>query len=169
MIITTIPDLSVQHDEALGLLRIEWASGQDMRTFRASFEQILELAQRSQTRHVLLDINSFPDISVYDQVWMGSNWMPELVKLPIERLVLAINRHRVHNQLAIDSLIATARPLIKFDLQFFLTAVPGLHWLSDYSPRLPMLLAEWNAVHGPDLPSASGNLTEPRNFFRPRG
>ncbi len=92
--------------------------------------------------------------------------MPGLMKLPIERMVLAINRHRVHNQLAIDSLIASARPLIKFDIQFFLTVVPGLHWLCDSSPRLPMLLAEWNAVHGSGLPSASGNLAEPPSFYR---
>ncbi|WP_426058376.1 hypothetical protein [Hymenobacter sp. B1770] len=156
----------MQYDEALGLLRIEWASGQDMRIFRTSAEQVLALARQLQTRYILLDMNSFPDISVYDQVWMGSNWMPELVKLPIERLVLAINRRRVHNQLAVDSLIATARPLIKFDIQFFLTTVPALHWLCDYSPRLPMLLAEWNAVHGPNLPSASGNTAESPTFYR---
>ena len=106
MIIATIPDLSLQYDEALGLLRVEWCSGQDMRTFRASATQLLLLLRQLDVRNMLLEMNTFPDISVYDQVWLGTNWMPVLVKLPLERVVLAIHRRRVHNQLAIDSLLA---------------------------------------------------------------
>lgn len=168
MIITTISDLSLQYDEALGLLRVEWASGQDMRTFRTSAEQLLQMAQRLAVRHIMLDMNTFPDISVYDQVWLGLNWMPVLVKLPLERMVLAINRRRVHNQMAIDSLITLSRPFIKFDIQFFPTAVPGLHWLSDYSNRIPGLLAEWTAVHGSGLPPTPNTVFEPLAFYRPR-
>lgn len=166
MIITTISDLSIQYDEQMGLLRVEWASGQDMRTFRTSAEQLLQVAHQLGVRHMLLEMNTFPDISVYDQVWLGINWMPVLVKLPLERMVLAIGRRRVHNQLAIDSLIALSRPFIKFDIQFFSTAIPGLHWISDYSNRIPALLAEWDALHGPALPPAGG-LSEPRLLYRP--
>lgn len=168
MIITSIPDLSLQYDEALGLLRVEWASGQDMRTFRLGAEQLLKLADELRVRHLLFDMNTFPDISVYDQLWLGINWMPGMVKLPLERVVLAINRRRVHNQLAIDSLIALSRPFITFDIQFFPTVLPGLHWVSDYSDRLPALLAEWDAVHGPTPPPTPGSLAEPPAFYRPR-
>lgn len=168
MIITTISDLSLQYDEALGLLRVEWASGQDMRTFRTSTEQLLQLAQRLAVRHLMLDMNTFPDIPVYDQEWMGAYWMPVLVRLPLKRMVLVINRRRVHNQMAVDALLATSRPFIRFDLQFFPTAVPGLHWLSDYSARMPALLAEWAGMHGPGLPPIPNALFEPRAFYRPR-
>ncbi|GAB3331386.1 hypothetical protein GCM10027511_40070 [Hymenobacter humi] len=166
MIITTIADLSLQHDAALGLLRVEWASGQDMRTFRASAGHLLQLVEELGVRQMLMDINSFPDISVYDQVWLGTNWMPGLVQLPLERLVLAINRRRVHNQLAIDSLITIFRPFIKFDIQFFLTAVPGLHWLSDFSDRMPALLAEWHNVHGSGPFPGPLDVAEPRPLYR---
>ncbi|GAC1379041.1 MAG: hypothetical protein NVSMB30_27000 [Hymenobacter sp.] len=167
MIITTISDLSLQYDEALGLLRVEWASGADMRTFRASAELLLQLTVRLEVRSMLLEMNTFPDISVYDQVWLGVNWMPGIVKLPLERVVLAIHRRRVHNQLAIDSLIAMSRPFIRFDIQFFATAIPGLQWLSDYSARLPTLLAEWDAVYGP-TPLEPGTWAEPRPVYRSR-
>lgn len=166
MIISTIPDFSLQHDEPLGMMRVEWASGQDMRTFRTSATQLLQLAAQLKARHILLDMNSFPDISVYDQVWLGSHWMPALVQSSLERLVLVIHRRRVHNQLAIDSLIALSRPSIKFDIQFFPTAVTGLHWLSDYSERLPALLAEWDGLHGPGLPTP-GSFLAPRPTYRP--
>ena len=140
------------------MLRVEWAAGEDMRSFRTSAEQLLQVVRQYGVRNMLLEMNTFPDISVYDQVWLGVNWMPVLVNLPVERMVLAIHRRRVHNQLAIDSLIALFRPFIKFDIQFFSTATPGVHWLSDYSSRAPGLLAEWDAAHGRG--SAYGGVSE---------
>jgi hypothetical protein len=138
----------LQYDEQLSLLRIEWASGADTRTLRQSAEQLLTLDRELGVRHLLLNMNTFPDISVYDQVWLGVSWMPGIMKLPLERVVLVNNRHRVHNQLAIDSLLAMFRSIIKFDIQYFPQPEPGLQWLADYSARLPELQAEWNTVFG---------------------
>lgn len=149
MIINSIPDFSLQYDQELSLLRVEWASGHDTRNLRASALELLRLDQELGMHNLLLNMNTFPDISVYDQVWLGANWMPGIVKLPLQRVVLVNNRHRVHNQLAIESILALMRPFINFDVQFFPTAASGMGWLSDFSPRLPAVLAEWNAVHAP--------------------
>ena len=167
MIITNISDFSLQFDEELSLLRIEWASGDDTRTLRGSATQLLELALELGTRHWLMNMNTFPDISVYDQVWLGAHWMPGVVKLPLERVVLVNHRRRVQNQLAIDSLISTVRPFIRFDIQFFPQAESGLQWLSDRSPRLPGMLAEWNALHGSEaaLPDAAPAPSNQHRLF----
>lgn len=163
MIITSISDFSLQYDEPLSLLRVEWASGDDTRALRASAEKLLQLDLQMGVRHLLLNMTTFPDISVYDQLWLGTNWMPGLTKLPLERVVVVNHRHRVHNQMAIDSLISLARPFINFDIQFFPQAFTGMNWLTDFSDRLPALLAEWDAVHGPtDLPAP-----EQRPQYRP--
>jgi hypothetical protein len=165
VIITSISDFSLQYDQSLGLLRVEWASGDDMRTFRASAGQLLQLSEQLGVRHLLLNMNTLPDISVYDQVWMSTHWMPAVVSSALERVVLVNHRRRVHNQLAIDSLIAQARTDIRFDIQYFSLPKPGLHWLSDYSDRLPALLAEWDALHGPSLPNPA--VAEPKPLYRP--
>ncbi|MFC7666604.1 hypothetical protein ACFQT0_03600 [Hymenobacter humi] len=166
MIITTIADLSLQHDAALGLLRVEWASGQDMRTFRASAGHLLQLVEELGVRQMLMDINSFPDISVYDQVWLGTNWMPGLVQLPLERLVLAINRRRVHNQAGHRFADYHFSAVHQVRYPVFLTAVPGLHWLSDFSDRMPALLAEWHNVHGSGPFPGPLDVAEPRPLYR---
>jgi hypothetical protein len=153
----------LQYDEVLSLLRVEWSSGADMRGFRTSAEQLLQLGQRLGVRHLLLNMNTFPDISVYDQMWLGKHWLPGIEQMPLERVVLVNPRHRLHNQMAIDALIAQARPFIQFDIQYFPRPVQGMHWLSDYSERLPMLLAEWDAVHGP----ADQPAPEQRPRYRP--
>ena len=148
MIITSIPDFSLQYDDELRVLRVEWAAGDDARNLRASALALLHLNQVLGTHHLLLNVSTFPDISVYDQVWLGTHWMPGVVKLPLQRVVLLNHRHRVHNQLAIESMLALVRPFIRFDVQFFPHASSGMGWLSDFSARLPALMAEWEAVHG---------------------
>ena len=130
-------------------MRVEWAAGDDTRNLRASALQLLRLDQELGMHNLLLNMNSFPDISVYDQVWLGANWMPGIVKLPLQRVVLINNRHRIHNQLAIESMLSLVRLFIKFDVQFFPNPASGMRWLSDFSPRLPGVMAEWDAVHGP--------------------
>ncbi len=150
VIITSIPDFSLQFDPELSLLRIEWAAGDDTRNLRESAIKLLAVDRELAVRHLLLNMNTFPDISVYDQLWLGTHWMTGIVKLPLERVVIINNRHRIHNQLAIESMIALVRPFIKFDIQFFPQAISGLRWLSDFSPRLPEMMAEWNRVFAPD-------------------
>ena len=164
VIISTIPDFSLQFDAQLSVLRVEWAAGADMHGLRASTEELFRLCRKLGTRHWLLNMDTFPDISVYDQIWLGANWAPSILHLPLERVVLVIHRRRVHNQLAIDAILAVARPFIRFDLQYFPKPEAGLHWLSDYSERIPALLAEWDALHGPDLPAQSG-VDEPRKQY----
>ena len=127
-----------------------------MRGLRASTEELFRLCRKLGTRHWLLNMDTFPDISVYDQIWLGAQWVSSILHLPLERVVLVIHRRRVHNQLAIDAILAVARPFIRFDIQYFPKAEAGMHWLSDYSERLPELLAEWNTLHGPKLPAPNG-------------
>ncbi len=145
MIITHIPDFTLHYDEALGLLRLEWVSGEATHTLRASAEQLLFLARELAVRTLLIDMNSVPNISVEDELWLGTYWMPGIVQLPLERLVLAIDSSQLHNQLAIDALHDLVQPAIRFESHYFSDALSALHWLTEGTNRLPALLAEWNA------------------------
>ncbi|MBO2008476.1 hypothetical protein [Hymenobacter negativus] len=138
-----------------------------MRTFRSSAEQLLQLSLQLSVRHLLLNMNTFPDISVYDQVWLGTHWMPEVEHIHLERVVLINNRHRLHNQMAIDALIDIAQPFIRCDIQYFPQPASGLHWLSDHSERLPALLAEWDAVHSSSVLPAPGTAEYRSPQYRP--
>jgi len=147
-------------------MRVEWASGADMTGLRDSTNRLYALCRELGTRRWLLNMDTFPDISVYDQIWLGANWLPRVKSLPLERVVVVNHRHRVHNQLAIEALLAAARPFIQFDIQYFPKSEAGLQWLSDYSERMPALIAEWNALHlDPFAPPTAG---EPKPQYRPK-
>ncbi len=147
LIINDIHDFRLQYDEPLGLLRLAWVSGSSLRTMRSSAGQLLALAQRLRVRQLLLDMNTVPLIGAADEEWLGTEWMPGILQLPLERLILVIaQEEHLHNQMVVDALHDLVQPLIRFSSHYFSDPETAVDWLSDHSPRLPALLAEWDGV-----------------------
>ncbi len=164
MIIKEINELLIQYSEPLSLLRTDWAAGRDMSQFRATFDQALALANRLEAKRFVLDLDALPDISVYDQAWLATHWVPQALELPLRQVVIVLSPRRVYNHQVVEGLLALARPAIRFDVQFFSQTVPGLRWITDYSPLLAELLAEWDAAFGPAGPSPS-DVSEPHAYY----
>ena len=143
MIIRSIPDFYLQYDEFLGLLRLEWVSGEATQTLRTSATQLLQLTRELKVSTLLLDMNSVPNISVEDELWLGTHWMPGIVQLPLDHLILAIDSSQLHNQLAIDALHDLVQPAIRFESHYFSDATSAMQWLTEGTGRLAELLAEW--------------------------
>ena len=127
----------------LSVLRLEWVAYSDPIQLRASANALLALLQELAVRHLLLDMNSVPNLPLADQLWLGDHWMPALVALPLERLVLIIDSNQIHNQLAIDMLHDLVQPSIRFESQYFADMESALDWTTDSSPRLAALRTEW--------------------------
>ncbi len=160
MIITDIKEFNIQYDEPLRLLRVEWAAGHDMRRLRPALEQLHQLALRLEVMHGLLAFADLPDISAYDQIWLGSQWLPRAERLAIRQAVLVLNAGQIYNQQAIETLLMYSRPKLGIDFQFFRQAETGMQWLANDSLRLPRLFAEWAEAYGPARP-VPGEVAEP--------
>jgi len=165
MIITDIKEFKIQYDESLHLLRVEWAAGRDMRRLRPALEQLAQLATSRHITHGLLAIDGLSDISAYDQIWLGSQWLPKTERLALKQAVVVLSSGKVYNQQAIETLFELNRKLVKFDFQFFSQSVAAMHWLTNESRRLPALLAEWDAAFGPVSPETN-LLAEPPAPYR---
>jgi hypothetical protein len=155
VILRHIPNFYLQMDPLLGVLLLEWVALSNPHHLRTSAMHLLALLQEQEVRHLVLDINSLPDLSIMDQLWLGDHWMPGLVALPLERLVLVIDSRRQHNQLAIDALHDLVQPAIRFSSHYFSDVPSALDWLTDNSPRLPALAAEWAARYSAPAPDQS--------------
>jgi hypothetical protein len=138
-----IPNFCLQFDPLLGVLLLEWVARSNPHHLRTSAEQLLGLLREQEVRHLVLDINSLPDLSAADQLWLGDHWMLGLVALHLERLVLVIDSSHQHNQLAIGTLHNLVKPAIRFSSHYFADIASALDWLTDSSPQLPALAAEW--------------------------
>lgn len=156
MIIENIEEFNIQYDKPLSLLRAEWAGSRDMSRLRQAFRQLEGLCQQLHVTHALLGLDALPDISAYDQIWLGIHWLPHLRQLPLQQAVVVLASKQVYNQQAIETILLTSNMSFDFDIQFFTQSLAAMHWLTDESPRLPALLAEWAAAYGPTLPPLSG-------------
>ncbi|AWM33850.1 hypothetical protein [Hymenobacter nivis] len=164
MIINEIGELLMQYSEPLSLLRINWAAGRDMSQFRGALTQAQAVAQRLGVRRCLFELDALPDISAYDQAWLAIQWIPGLLQLPLQQVVIMLSPRRIYNHQAVENLLLVGRPFIKFDVQFFSHPVAGLRWLTEYSPLVPELLAEWDEAFGP-TPPPPGGVQEPRAYY----
>lgn len=156
MIKSTIKELHIQHDEQLRMLRVNWAAGHDLRRFQPVLEQLSQLADRLRITHLLIGMENMPEISAYDQIWLGSQWLPKLLRLPLRQVVVVLASGQVYNQHAIETVLMGCVGYTKIDVQFFTQEVTGMHWLLDGVPRLPALLAEWEAAFNPPATLAPG-------------
>ncbi|WP_187314614.1 hypothetical protein [Hymenobacter sp. BT190] len=145
MLITSIPDFCLQYHKPLDLLRLEWVSNDNTGTMQASAAQLLLLARQLGVRVLLLDMNTVPDIAIKDEIWLGKHWMPGIVQLPLQHLILTIDAERVHNQLVVDALHDLVQPDIRFASHYFPHPDAALEWLTDGTEYLPTLQAEWQS------------------------
>jgi hypothetical protein len=153
MVIVDIKEFNIQYDEPLRLLRVEWAGGHDMRRLRPALEQLYQLAHRLQATRALLNLNDLPDISAYDQIWLGSQWLARAERLALRQAVVVLDAKQVYNQQAIETLLVFGRQPQSIDFQFFRQPASAMQWLASDSERLPMLFAEWAAAYGPPAPT----------------
>jgi len=160
MIITTIPEFCIQYDEPADLLRVAWTAGRDMRRFQHAFTQLRGVIKQQAVYRVVLELNAMPDIPVYDQMWLSTSFMPALLKLALQQVVVVLSARRVYNQHVVESVLAAVETDIPFDVQFFAHAETALAWLTDDSPRLTDLLLEWADYH-PSPGHPSDEVAEP--------
>ncbi len=167
MIIFCAKELCVQYDEGLDVVRAAWVGGRNMRSFREAFSKLQKLLAHRGVGRVLLDLNALPEISVYDQLWLSTVFMPSVLILPLRQVVIALSPKNVYNHQVIEGLLLAVHLLIRFDVQFFAQSDAGMQWLTDYSPRLPVLQWEWSQQRGP-TPCKTDEVAEPRPGYQPK-
>lgn len=100
------PPLRIQHDPELSLMRTAWTSPANAGQLRPSALHLSDAARHHHVHHHLLDLNLLEDISVFDQLWLSAHWLPGAQSLPVQRVVVLLGENRLHNKMAVDSLIA---------------------------------------------------------------
>lgn len=163
MILNTIPALLLQEDAELQLLRVRWNGGRSMQQFREAASRLVELVQQRGSLRLLLELNEQPDVPVYDQLWLSTTLLPRAVQLPVRQLVIILSEKRVYNRHVLESLLTQFQLQIRADIQFFTQPDAALDWLTDNSPRVPELLAEWQQR----LDSAAGASEPTMRYLLP--
>lgn len=155
MILSLHPSLQVQHDETLSLLRMGWIGGRYVATLRDAAVRFVELADQLGSERILLDLNAVFDLPVYDQLWISATVLPRGLRLPVRQVVVTLPERSHYNRQVMEFILRQYQTMRRVlgrppcDIQFFAQADAALDWLTDYSPRVPALLAEWQQALQP--------------------
>lgn len=141
-------DFIAQYSPEVAFLRIQWRAGvHSMKHFRVSLNPVALLLEQGDVRDFIIDLHELPPISIDDQLWLATQWIPRVSVPAVQQVGLVLPARDVYNQLVVESLIRTGRHFMHYDIQFFSSPEPALDWLvGQYNPMLEAdLEAEWMA------------------------
>ncbi|SHI34299.1 hypothetical protein SAMN02745146_0593 [Hymenobacter daecheongensis DSM 21074] len=148
MIITDFDCLRIQYSAELSLIRYQWQKAGSLTGFRAALNHVLALVQQHQVQYCLLDLHDLPDIGIEEQVWLGTQWLPRIVRHQARQVALVVPVSRQYNQMVVESLLKLGRAFIRFEVQYFSDPLAALDWLTCSEEEMTRLQLEWQAAGG---------------------
>jgi hypothetical protein len=143
--ILTLPAIRAQYLADTSLLRFQWNTTQTgLQSFRKGMESVAQVIEQHGVRQTLVDMNGLPSLTLDDQFWVASTWLPRVAKGAVERVALVLPTRNMYNQLVVEGLVRTGRHFMPYDIQFFSNTVEAADWLiGDQPPALAALHSEW--------------------------
>jgi hypothetical protein len=146
MLLPITDSLVVQTDDALRLLRFQWAAS-SRQAVRPAFARGRDLVIEYQPTRTLVDFSGLPPIGMADEIWLARNWLPIILKQSLQHVALVFRaHHHLHNQLVFEALFWAGRRHIGFEFQLFDDSTAALHWLTGSDCAVQSLQAEWLAA-----------------------
>lgn len=146
--ILSLFDFIAQYSPEVAFLRIQWrADTLSMVRFRASLNSVAYLLEQGDIRDLIIDLHELPSISIEDQMWLITQWIPRVSVPALQQVGLVLPARDVYNQLVVESLIRMGQHFMHYDIQFFPHLPPALDWLvGQYNPGVEAELEEeWAA------------------------
>ncbi|UPL47624.1 hypothetical protein [Hymenobacter sublimis] len=150
-----LSDLQVQYRSDVSLLRVQWrAPHQRMTRFQEGMNAVVYLLELGVVHTAILDLHYLPNISLDDQYWLATNWLPRISVPALQQVGVVLPSSNLYNQLVVESLIHISRHFMHYDIQFFGAAAEALDWsVGSQQPDLQLALeSEWAAYTPGPLP-----------------
>lgn len=146
--ICVLDSLYLQIHPDSSLLRWEWRGIMSPLRFQVAFNHLLAYSVRYRVQRWMADTAAMPPVGSSEQAWFSDEWLPQAnnqgLALKNFALVLPAN---LHNQLALESMLADGRRYWSINVQFFSDTTTALDWLTNSSAVLYALEGEWQAAH----------------------
>lgn len=122
-----------------------------MASFQRSLQAVAQLAEQNTVAEGLIDLHGLPDLSISQQLWAATHWVPRVAVAAVQHVAIVIPRNGLYNQMAVEALHRAAQPFTKCEVQFFGTTASALDWLLSFqSPAAQAELEhEWAAAGFP--------------------
>jgi hypothetical protein len=124
------PYLQLQTDRRHHLLELHWQGFVPSEVYRAGMLEAIHVSGREKTNTWVMDMKAMKVIRQADQDWTLITWFAQFNLLSIRRLAFVISDD-IFNQMAVSSMVATMRPKMQAEVEYFETIAAAVQWAKE--------------------------------------
>ena len=124
--------VTIDLNEDLKLLEIEWHGLVLSSQYRETMEMVLDMLEEKNVENFLINRQHMQRISLADEKWRKEFWYPEFLKSSVKRSASVISRD-YYNEVSVSQLIEENDPGIKVERRSFYNYQEARKWLLENS------------------------------------
>lgn len=128
MIILKTDYVTIQCEEGLNLLEVEWHGLIRSEEFRETLKLILELIQEKKMKYFLVDRKDMQRISLADEEWRRKHWFPKFLKSGVTKAASVVSKD-YYNEVSVARLIEEEDKDITIQRKSFYNYQAAKNWL----------------------------------------
>ncbi|WP_125077735.1 STAS/SEC14 domain-containing protein [Rufibacter latericius] len=127
--------LQLDTDRLHLLLVLHWQGFVPSEVYREGLQEALQVTRKGGLQSWVMDMKHMKVIRQADQEWTIATWFPTFQLLGIRRLAFVVSDD-IFNQMAVSSMVATLRPKMRTEVEYFQELNSALRWAQESSGTL---------------------------------
>ncbi|WP_205499659.1 hypothetical protein [Rufibacter psychrotolerans] len=119
--------LQLDPDRLHHLLVLHWQDFVPSEVYREGLLEAMQVSKREQMQTWVMDMKHMKVIRLADQEWTLATWFPQFQLLNVKRLAIVVSED-IFNQMAVSSMMATLRPKLTAEVEYFQELSSALRW-----------------------------------------
>ncbi len=120
--------VTVEYDESLKLVEVEWHGLVLSHHYRETLEMVLDLIEEMKLENFLVNRQNMHRIRLSDERWRQEDWYPRFLKSSIKRSASVISND-FYNEVSLSRLIEENEAEIRIERRSFLDYKAAKDWL----------------------------------------
>ncbi|WP_192821680.1 STAS/SEC14 domain-containing protein [Rufibacter sp. LB8] len=112
------------------LLVMHWQGFVPSEAYRAGMLEAIQVADQEHLNTWVMDMKGMKVIRQADQDWTLTSWFAQFQLVRVKRLAFVVSDD-IFNQMAVSSMVATMRPKMQAEVEYFQSLESALRWAKE--------------------------------------
>ena len=124
--------VTVQYNESLKLVEVEWHGLVQSNYYRETLNMVLDLIEEKNLEYFLVNRLNMERISLNDEKWRQEEWYPRFLKSSVKKAASVICKDH-YTEVAVSRLIEEKDKIIKIERRSFSEYQEAKNWLLQFA------------------------------------
>jgi len=129
------PYVQLETDRLHQLIVLHWKGFVPSEVYREGFLEAIQVSRKAALLSWVMDMKQMKVIRQADQEWTLTTWFPQFQLLGVKRLAFVVSDD-IFNQMAVSSMVATLRPKLHAEVEYFQELSSAQRWAQENSGGL---------------------------------